>query len=86
MPAADYRGDELAERLRRSGVATAERELATAQQALDDLTPAQRRIVADMAHRIAAGVLDPVRTADDEVVAELFDSAESASPESEPGF
>ncbi|SDZ81935.1 hypothetical protein SAMN04488065_0554 [Haloplanus vescus] len=67
--------DDFPARLRRSGVAVAERELATALTALDGLTPAQRRTVACMAHRIAAGVLDPARAAadDDPAVARLFD-------------
>jgi|GEM_PF-2287106 len=46
-------------RLRDCGRAVAERELATALSRLDGLTPAQRRTVARMADRIAAGVLAP---------------------------
>ncbi|AZH25491.1 hypothetical protein [Haloplanus aerogenes] len=69
--------DGLDRRLRRCGVAVAERELRTALTALDDLTPAQRRIVARMAGRIAAGVLAPAREAaaegEDRTVARLFD-------------
>ncbi|MFB6102638.1 MAG: hypothetical protein ABEJ73_08745 [Haloplanus sp.] len=66
----------LDRRLHDCGVAVAERELATAFAALDDLTPAQRRVVAVMAGRIAAGVLAPARAAVDDdatAVARLFD-------------
>jgi len=69
--------DAIARRLRRCGVAVAERELRTALSGLDGLTPAQRRTVARMAGRIAAGVLEPAREAanrgDDRAVARLFD-------------
>ena len=68
---------DLDRRLRRCGVAVAERELRTALGGLDDLTPAQRRSVARMAGRIAAGVLEPAREAaeggDERAVARLFD-------------
>jgi len=53
----------LDRRLRDRGVAVADRELATALGRLDDLSPVQRRTVATMAGRIAAGVLEPARTA-----------------------
>lgn len=63
--------------LHRCGVAVAEREVRTALSGLDELTPAQRRIVARMAGRIAAGVLAPAREAadrdDERAVDRLFD-------------
>ncbi|MFD1634260.1 hypothetical protein ACOZ4L_00835 [Haloplanus ruber] len=55
----------LDRRLRERGVAVADRELATALGRLDDLSPAQRQVVATMAGRIAAGVLAPARAAVD---------------------
>jgi hypothetical protein len=55
------RTDRLDRRLRDCGVAVADRELRTALAGLEDLTPAQRRTVARMAGRIAAGVLAPAR-------------------------
>ncbi|WP_251343621.1 hypothetical protein [Haloplanus halophilus] len=57
--------DRLDRHLRDRGVAVASRELATALGKLDDLSPAERRIVAAMAGRIAAGVLAPAREAVD---------------------
>ncbi|WP_338738715.1 hypothetical protein [Haloplanus salilacus] len=48
------------------GVEVARRELSTALAGIDDLTPAQRRTVALMAGRIAAGVLAPARDAMDD--------------------
>ncbi|WP_251330902.1 hypothetical protein [Haloplanus pelagicus] len=58
-------GTRLDSHLRDRGVAVAERELATALARLDDLSPAQRRIVASMAGRIVADVLAPAREAVD---------------------
>lgn len=55
------RSDRLDRRLRDCGVAVADRELRTALAGLEGLTPAQRRTVARMAGRIAAGVLAPAR-------------------------
>lgn len=68
--------DPLDRCLRDCGRAVATRELRTAMGRLDGLTPAQRRTVARMAGRIAAGVLEPARDASDEerpAVARLFD-------------
>ena len=56
-------GRPLGGHLRDRGVAVAGRELATALDEMEGLTPAQRRIVALMAGRIAAGVLAPARGA-----------------------
>ncbi|MEF8856484.1 MAG: hypothetical protein V5A16_03585 [Haloplanus sp.] len=68
---------DLDRRLRRCGVAVAERELRAALGSLDGLTPAQQRTVALMAGRIAAGVLAPARDVaddgDERAVARLFD-------------
>jgi hypothetical protein len=71
----------LDDRLHDLGVEVARRELATALDGIDDLTPAQRRTVALMAGRIAAGILAPAREAGGdadspppEAVARLFDS------------
>ncbi|MFB6195289.1 MAG: hypothetical protein ABEI80_03895 [Haloplanus sp.] len=58
--------DVLDAALRAYGVTVATRELATAFDALEDLTPAQRRAIARMAGRIAAGVLAPARDATDD--------------------
>jgi len=75
----DDRGavERLDRRLHRRGVAVAERELRTALPRLDGLTPDQRRTVARMAGRIAAGVLAPARAAaddgDEPAVERLFD-------------
>jgi len=63
---ADPDATALDRRLRDRGVAVADRELATALGRLDDLSPAQRRTVATMAGRIAAGVLAPARAAVDD--------------------
>ena len=60
-PTADDRP--LDDRLHDVGVEVARRELATALARADDLTPAQRRTVALMAGRIAAGLLAPARDA-----------------------
>jgi hypothetical protein len=63
-------------RLRDRGRVVAERELRTALARLEGLMPAQRRIVARMTGRIAAGVLEPPRNAAGEetrAVARLFD-------------
>ena len=71
----------LDRRLRDRGVVVADRELATALGRLDDLSPAQRRTVATMAGRIAAGVLAPARVA---VAGECEDGGgvgHSAAPE-----
>ena len=68
--------DSLDRCLRDCGRTVATRELRTAMERLDGLTPAQRRIVARMAGRIAAGVLAPARDAPEEerpAVARLFD-------------
>jgi hypothetical protein len=68
--------DPLDRCLRDCGHTVATRELRTALDRLDGLTPAQRRTVARMAGRIAAGVLAPARDASDEerpAVARLFD-------------
>jgi hypothetical protein len=62
--------------LRDCGRTVATRELRTALDRLDGLTPAQRRTVARMAGRIAADVLEPARDAAEEerrAVARLFD-------------
>jgi hypothetical protein len=70
-------GRDLNRRLHRCGTAVAERELRIALATLDGLTPAQRRTVARMAGRIAAGVLAPAREAadggDERSVERLFD-------------
>jgi hypothetical protein len=68
--------DRLDRSLRDCGRAVATRELRTAMGRLDGLTPAQRRTVAHMAGRIAAGVLEPARDVSEEerpAVARLFD-------------
>lgn len=68
--------DTLDRRLRDCGRTVATRELRTALDRLDGLTPGQRRTVARMAGRIAAGVLDPARDTPEEerpAVARLFD-------------
>ena len=68
--------DSLDRCLRDCGRTVATRELRTAMDRLDGLTPAQRRTVARMAGRIAAGVLEPARDAPTEerrAVARLFD-------------
>ena len=71
--------DHLDGRLRDCGRTVAGRELRTALNRLDGLTPAQRRTVARMADRIAAGVLAPARAgveagdAERRAVVRLFD-------------
>ncbi|WP_248897059.1 hypothetical protein [Haloplanus halobius] len=65
-PATETQTDPLDGFLREYGVAIAGRELETALGSLDELMPAQRRTVARMADRIAAGVLAPARRAVDD--------------------
>ena len=71
--------DHLDGRLRDCARTVTGRELRTALNRLDGLTPAQRRTVARMADRIAAGVLAPARArveagdAERRAVARLFD-------------
>lgn len=71
--------DALDRALREYGAAVARRESKTALDALDGLSPAQRRTVAVLAGRLAAGVLAPPRRgldaatdANPAVVATLF--------------
>jgi hypothetical protein len=73
------RTDRLDRRLRDCGHTVATRELRVALAQLEGLTPAQRRTVARMAGRIAAGVLAPARAgvdagdAEERTVERLFD-------------
>jgi hypothetical protein len=68
--AADPSSEPLAHRVRHRGGRVARRELARALAEAEGLTPAQRRTVAWLAGRIAAGVLAPAVDASDGTPAE----------------
>jgi len=75
--------DSLDRCLRDCGRTVATRELRTALDRLDGVTPAQRRTVTHMTGRTAAGVLEPARDAPEEerpAVARLVDPERVRGP------